>query len=208
VIYEFYLGQFDLYIYILIGILAAGVLFTCIGILVLIPTVFKVLKTSKMVMALFGKIKKDDIRELAEKCDVYIRDILNEQKKELKVNKSYLQKKEQQNVEEGGNASPEESHMLQAEEDDVDNEDFDNRTQKPINGGGLDDMLSSDNNGGNVENQLIKKNESESSKAGSKIGSGFSKMADKSGKKGKKVNKTKHEPLLEKVVEKPDEEIE
>lgn len=78
IIYDYYVGVLDYHIFFMIIATIVGLFLTCLGTLCLIPIVFKVLHTSKMVMALFGKIKQSNIRDLASKCDAYIITVLNE----------------------------------------------------------------------------------------------------------------------------------
>lgn len=55
-----------------------GVGVVLLGAIILIPIVFRVLRTNRMVMALFGKIKIEDIQMLAQKCDDFITKVLTE----------------------------------------------------------------------------------------------------------------------------------
>jgi len=55
-----------------------GVGVVLLGAIILIQIVFRVLRTNRMVMALFGKIKIEDIQMLAQKCDDFITKVLTE----------------------------------------------------------------------------------------------------------------------------------
>lgn len=61
-----------------------GMFLVIVGTMLLIPNVFEVMKTTKLVLALFGMINKEDIKTLSEKCEKFNEELLNEiEKKKL-----------------------------------------------------------------------------------------------------------------------------
>lgn len=182
-IFGYYITVLNQHIFYMIIATVIGLSLTCLGTLCLIPIVFKVLHTSKMVMALFGKIKLSNIKDLASKCDLYIDEVLNEQKKQIKEEaKKYQEEQEEENT--GQNEENGDQDDYSQDEVGDDDEDYDNLTQKPKDKN-IEDLIPA-NDGANEESQLIKqRNESESSKTNSKTSSAFGLQKEKHTKKSK-----------------------
>ena len=83
-VFEFYMNEFELHKKKILIVYGVGVVVVLIGTILLIPIVFKVLRTNKMVMSLFGKIRMEDIQELTERCDDFLNTLVKEQKEEQK----------------------------------------------------------------------------------------------------------------------------
>lgn len=120
---------------------AAGLVVVVFATCLLIPIVFKVLRTNKMVMSLFGKIKIEHIKELAEKCDKYLENTLSEKKDDDKSKSKKTDSKKQ-------SESFSESKMNHGE-----GEEFDTKTEKPR--GNIADLMSEESNQKKIEAQIM-----------------------------------------------------
>lgn len=164
--------EFDTHRYQVLFICAAGLLVVVIATCFLIPIVFKVLRTNKMVMALFGQIKIEHIKELADKCDLYLENILSEKKDDdrTKSRKSNSKKHTESLTE----------SKVQGNEN---GEEFDTKTEKPR--GNIADLISEESGQKKMEAQLMN-----SGRKGYDSGSG-STQNKKRKKKGKKDKESK-----------------
>ena len=110
-----------------------GILITMVGTLLLIPTVFKVMRTTKLVLTLFGMIAKEDIHTMCNKCVKFGDQMLVENERDKKfsdemgVENTELKKSDHKD-EKDKNEGEENPGKLKRDNDD---EPFDIKTEKP-----------------------------------------------------------------------------
>ena len=176
-IYSFYVKEFENHQLRILIVCGVGIFFVLIGIILLIPIVFKVLRTNNMVMDLFAKIKGDDIKKLAEKCDKFLTSVLAEQKEEKKTLEQVVKHNALSNEESSKLLHGSKTHQEEGGEA----EEFDTRTQKPQ--GNLD--LMSEDSQKKMETQLVGRRGASSTNSNSK------KNKEDSNQNNKKKNKKK-----------------
>jgi hypothetical protein len=140
-IYNVYTNEVNrsFYIYIiLISCIGMGVVL--IGTGLLIPTVFKVMRTTRLVITLFGMIENNDINMLSNRCEKFAEDFLNEGEKK----KESDEKEKNPNHDNGAHtetvlakteipasiANP--SSLVQPAKKENEDEPFDVKTEKPM----------------------------------------------------------------------------